>query len=348
MESKTDDFTLTMETTIRLLKVEKAAATVELIQRVYSGDTLVSAQTAQKGVPARVDADLGIVKETEETLEVAGRKLACRRADVRREVGGVPYKMRFWTCGDVPGGTVRSEGGPAGEKAPSNRMTALEWRKVTATGIQEVSTRAEGEELLKKVEDTLVRANTLRFDYARTFNGEPLKGRFAREGDRLFFTFTSERKVGGPLTHTRISDGKAFLLSVNSKKVEPFKVSPGLGANAVAVMLYGVPESLDPWSNVEEGKPLKSTVELSDVRIRGREKTGDVDATVVDTLRTRSGDPRNREYVTVWIDARRAVPLKRLVIQAGAEPDYAFRLEETFSDFEFDKPLDPSTFQVPE
>lgn len=347
IDTRTPEFTLAQEATIRLIRVDKDAAYVEVIQRVYSDDTLVSAQVSQRAIPARIEADLGIVRESEEILELAGRKFKCRRVEVRRDVGGTPFEMSFWNCPDVPGGTVKSEGGPVGEKAPSNRMTVLEWRKESPSGIDDVSTRAEAEKILKKVEETLAGAKTLRFDYARTYDGAPLNGSFAREGDRLHFSFTEERKREGPLRHTRVSDGREFALAVNERKAVKSKVQPGLGANAIAVMLHAAPESLDPWFNVEEGIPLRSAVELSDLRTRGSAKVGALEAVVLEFLRGKPGDGANRSHVTLWVDGRRLLPLKRLVIPASEEPKYVSRLEETFSNFVLDSPIPPETFQIP-
>jgi hypothetical protein len=341
--TKTPDYTLAQEATIRLLRIEKSAAIVEIVQRVYSEeDVLVSVQVSEKGIPARVDADLGVLKETEETLEIAERKLACRRSDVKREVGGVPYEMSFWLCPDVPGGTVKSQGGPAGEKAPSNLMVALEWKR---EGIDEVSTRAEAEKILKTVEDTLVGARTLRFEYARTYDGSPLKAPFAREGDRFAFTSTSERRNGVPLIHGGVCDGKTFLFSLNGAPVKRVAAKEGFGANAVAALLYGAPESMDSWGWVYEDLPVPSRAAISDARIRGKVDLGGTETILIEHLRDeRLGFKR---HVSVWVDARRFVPLKRFVLRAGSEPVFDGRLEETFSEFRLNEPIDPSIFTVP-
>lgn len=344
LDAKTADLELTQIVTIRLLRLEKDAAHVEMVQRVYFEDNLVSVQVSEKGIPSQVDADLGVVKESEETLEIAGRKLACRRSDIKRDVSGVQYIMSFWVCPQIPGGTVKSEGRPAGEKAPSNRMTVLEWRKAGEAGVDEASTRTEAENILKKVEDTLVGAKTLSLDYTHTYDGTQTKGRFAREGDRLLFTFTQPRERGGPLTHTRISDGREFVLIVNGKRTPSHKVQGGHSANAIAVLLYAAPTSLDPWSEVEEGAPPHQKSESRDFRVRGRERIADRESIVLEFMTGKAGA---RNHVTLWVDVARSVPLKRLMIRADGEPAFRGRLEETYSNVVMNEAIDPSTFVPP-
>lgn len=48
-------------------------------------------------------------KETDETLDVAGRSLACRRIDRSVMLHGAPFTITFWMSDQVPGGLVRME-----------------------------------------------------------------------------------------------------------------------------------------------------------------------------------------------------------------------------------------------
>jgi hypothetical protein len=287
---------------------------------------------------------LGVVKETDETIEIAGRKLPCRRAEVRREIDGEPYTLTFWVSPQVPGGTVKSQGGPRKEKDPTTRMLALEWRKETASEVDEVSTRREAEDALRKVEEKLSGAKTLRFGYEQLFQGTKTTGRFAREGDRLYFGWTQPRERGGPLSHTRVSDGKDFVLIINGKRgPETHKPHPGLGAHALDVILNAAATSLDPWWDVEEGRPPREKAERADLRVRGREKVGGREVIVLEFLTGKAGSGR---HLTLWVDVERGVPLKRFL--DPADGDLAFgRLEDAYSDFVFDEPIDPSTFEVP-
>ncbi len=344
IDQKTPEYELTQVVTIRLLSVDAEGAKVELTQRVYSGENTISATVGEKRVPARVTAELGIVKESDEILEIAGRKLSCRRSDVRREVGGVPFKMSFWTCPDVPGGTVKSEGGSAGEKDPLNRMVVLEWRKESSSGVDEISTCKEAKSILKQVEETLFKARTLRFDYTHTFEGKTGTGRFAREGDKIFYTLTCPRS-DTPLTHTRVSNGTELLFYVNGeRKGIARKTYAGMGANAVTLMLYAIPSSLDPWFEVEEGAPPREREELTDIRVRGRVKLGQRETIILERL---TGHPKPDRLESLWIDTGKHVPLKRESIYSREKIVFSGRLEDTYSNYVIDESLDASTFVVP-
>ncbi len=65
-------------------------------------------------------------KETEETVELAGRSLACRRIDHEATLHGQEFRVSFWTSDHVPGGLVKSEARFGTGHATKTTVTAFE------------------------------------------------------------------------------------------------------------------------------------------------------------------------------------------------------------------------------
>ncbi len=85
-------------------------------------------------------------------------------------------------------------------------------------------------------------------------------------------------------------------------------------------------------------------MELSLIRLRGRGKLGERETVV---LERGTGKDRVDRFELLWIDASRFVLLKRVSVDVGAEPKYTGRLEDAFSGYVFDEPMDPATFVFP-
>jgi hypothetical protein len=64
-------------------------------------------------------------KESEETLEVAGRQVACRRIERSTMLHGAPFSTTVWTSDQVPGGVVQMEA-TMGNQVTKTRVTAFE------------------------------------------------------------------------------------------------------------------------------------------------------------------------------------------------------------------------------
>lgn len=68
----------------------------------------------------------GAPKEADETIEVAGRSLVCRRIEHAASLHGQPLSVTFWLSDLVPGGIVRAEDRMGTGPATKTTVTAFE------------------------------------------------------------------------------------------------------------------------------------------------------------------------------------------------------------------------------
>jgi hypothetical protein len=87
--------------------------------------------TDQEDLPATTPSILKVEKGTDEEIEVAGKKVACRVLLVtkaaKESVGEIRHK--FWMKDDVPGGVVRSESVAVRQNRVVATAVALGWEK---------------------------------------------------------------------------------------------------------------------------------------------------------------------------------------------------------------------------
>ena len=82
----------------------------------------------KQDVKAKEPADkVKIEKEGDEEIEVAGKKLKCHWYELAVQAGPKPMKIKAWMTKEVPGGIVKTEMTPDGQKTMV--MSAVEWEK---------------------------------------------------------------------------------------------------------------------------------------------------------------------------------------------------------------------------
>jgi hypothetical protein len=69
-----------------------------------------------------------VPKESEETIEIAGRSLVCRRTEHAATLHGQPFSIIFWKSDQVPGGIARSETRMGTGHVTKTTVTAFEKR----------------------------------------------------------------------------------------------------------------------------------------------------------------------------------------------------------------------------
>ena len=74
-------------------------------------------------------ATLSPESEVEETIEVLGRPLPCRRIERLADVGGRKLRMTVWLSDQVPGGMARSELGFDGVSSQRTITTVVSFLK---------------------------------------------------------------------------------------------------------------------------------------------------------------------------------------------------------------------------
>ncbi len=347
IESKIEDATLTVDWTRRLVEVTPEAVTLEVVSKSFAADTLFDVSTSTLRIPSKAAAEPRPEKTGEEEIEVLGRKLKCRWMETGIELDGVPQRRRIWMSPEVPGGVVKSEGGPAGLKEPVHRLRVLEWLKVGPGGAEEVTTRKEAEDLFNKVGEKLLKAKSLQFRHTTRYGTQATsEGSVSvAEGNRINFSFTYERKTEKGFARSYVSDGTTFRRA--STGGTPFRMkTPGhLGETVVSLFLSQDPLSIDPWFLVEQGVAIPATLGLSTWRVLKRERRGEIDTVVLEYERDANGAGKRVYDVLLWIDAKASLPLRR-----SSHPREAKSIpqEETFSDFKFDGVIELERFKVPE
>jgi hypothetical protein len=68
------------------------------------------------------------IKEGEETLEIAGRKIKCKTVESKMEMQGMKITSKAWTSDEVPGMMVKSESKTEGAAEGTSKMTLVEWK----------------------------------------------------------------------------------------------------------------------------------------------------------------------------------------------------------------------------
>lgn len=222
----------------------------------------------------------------------------------------------------------------------------------------------EADKLFRGMEKKLLAAKAfeVKFDYQfekRKAKGELLVTQDNKVRLKVVGHFEEKRKAGFEL----VSDGKQvktkgarFFVASNGQpavdaggesewqttktfhKVLGSTVSRGGVWFTVVVMPYlrGGDGELDP-----DGEESKMTV--YDFKLAGAEKVGDKEAKVVRYRFGKGGGGRDDEEITLWIEAKTLLPLKRtFVLKNGGA-----RIVENYHEFRLDPKIDAKAFELP-
>jgi hypothetical protein len=119
-----------MEWTEKLKSVNENEAVLEtILVTTFKGKVTKDDKPGERKVKAKekVPRLPQVVKEGEEEIAVAGKKLACRWTVYEREEGGKKISIKTWTSDQIPGGTARMEITSGG--ASVMKRTVLAWEK---------------------------------------------------------------------------------------------------------------------------------------------------------------------------------------------------------------------------
>jgi outer membrane lipoprotein-sorting protein len=223
----------------------------------------------------------------------------------------------------------------------------------------------EAEELFKKMEERLSRAETLHVDFKSTFeqerkNKEKVSGLLS--GSIMIDRGGKARlevdgKIGGPIAACIVSDGKStVLVEKEPSPIQPSPTSPELRRNAIlhlarlggvtAVMEARRELSLAEMDRKEKPEPRETdaakTMRLRDFKKGPAEKIDGRDVTAIqyvaeDLVRN------DKALVSLWIDSVTFLPIRRRVVVE----DKGILIEETFTLFKIDEKVDPMKFELP-
>jgi hypothetical protein len=117
------------ELTVKLLELTAEKAVLERSGKVTTLGKTVEMPADKDEVKAKVDEPDKIVKEGDEEVEVAGKKLKCHWVEVAKTEEGAKVHSKAWMTKEIPGGVAKMESKPEGAKEPSQKFVALSWEK---------------------------------------------------------------------------------------------------------------------------------------------------------------------------------------------------------------------------
>jgi len=113
------------ELTYKLLELKDDVAVVEFTGKSTVGGQEYPIPAQKQEIKAKEPAEkVKILKEGDEEIEVAGKKLNCHWYEYVSKSGEKEVKGKAWMSKDIPGGMAKAE---MGEKPIV--MTAVEWEK---------------------------------------------------------------------------------------------------------------------------------------------------------------------------------------------------------------------------
>ena len=117
------------EVVLRLVQVTPQEAVVERQTRTTAEGRTIPEPPYLDKIPAKkAKADL-VLREGEEEIEVAGKKLSCRVLEMEQAAGAEKNRIKLWASNEVPGGAVKMELRKPGADAPELTVRAEGWQK---------------------------------------------------------------------------------------------------------------------------------------------------------------------------------------------------------------------------
>ena len=209
----------------------------------------------------------------------------------------------------------------------------------------------EGEELFKKMEEKVYKAKVVEFESDSDIAGQQkgsmnLKATTA-EGNKVNFSITIE--FGGRKQVMRaVADGKngrQFEGDKAGKREEtPRQIGVGLTTMVTRAGLVPIGKGggEDPFKADQFDKD--KVLPLSDFKLGAKEKVGDVEAQAVE-YKVTLGEKGEKVPVTVWIDTKTNLPVKRVV--EITERGQKTKMTETIKTFKLDGKVEDKTFELP-
>jgi hypothetical protein len=206
----------------------------------------------------------------------------------------------------------------------------------------------EAEQLFHKMEAKLDQARALDLSFEITYgeaalrNGQRLKGTLAAmSGNKLRLQVRGGKT--NETVHLRLSDGTQAILMVEGDegKPKPDKTPKNLTANFLTVVeRSGVLMALLPPVLAKVDDDHKAMFPVSGFKLGDKEKVGERETQRIDYVLGVKGQ-KTTYPVTVWIDLKTGLPVKRLVSDGGL-PWFTETYELTL-----DGKLDPKVFELP-
>ena len=117
------------EVTVRLVQATPEQVVVERTTRTRLGARTVAEAPFLEAIPARKARTGAILREGEEEIEAAGRRLRAKVLELEQREGERVLRVKVWASPEVPGGAVKMDVRPAGADRPELVLEAVEWER---------------------------------------------------------------------------------------------------------------------------------------------------------------------------------------------------------------------------
>lgn len=204
----------------------------------------------------------------------------------------------------------------------------------------------EGEKLFRQMEEKLLKAKALKAAVEADFKGEGKEGKLkatARlaEGNKARLELNMD--FGGKdISMTLVSDGASAQMAMLGKSKEvpvPKNLDRLLRMAAARAGLFGVTTMAFRPKKDGDLDPDK-LLRISDFKAEAGEKVNGRDTKVVKYKLDIEGEPKSAQ-VTLWIDAKTLLPVKRTI-----RPEGEGMVTENYTEMAVDAKIDPKTFEL--
>jgi hypothetical protein len=117
------------EVVLRLVSVTPQEVVVERQTRTTAEGRTVPEAPYFERIPAKKARADVVLREGEEEIEVAGKKLPCKVLEMEQAAGAEKNRIKLWASSEVPGGAVKMELRKPGADAPELTVKAEGWQK---------------------------------------------------------------------------------------------------------------------------------------------------------------------------------------------------------------------------
>jgi outer membrane lipoprotein-sorting protein len=209
----------------------------------------------------------------------------------------------------------------------------------------------EAEDLVRKMEDKLLKAKTIALKVKVKMEGEvksEMKGELLIELAAHKLRYEVEGQAGGsPAQREVLSNGvkmKSYGFD-GAYWVEDLNASLS-GTNFVAAFTrLGLHRGIELGGSIRGGFDVQKQTTTSGVKAVRREKVGGKDTLVTEvTVRLVTSGGTSDQKVTLWIDEKTWLPVKSFRDMSG---ELQWTLTEEFTEFHLDESIEPGKFQFP-
>jgi outer membrane lipoprotein-sorting protein len=209
----------------------------------------------------------------------------------------------------------------------------------------------EAEKLFRQMETQLLKAKAVECTYEMQSDAEKnfnMKGTLLAEGNKFRLEIISDIE-GASEKITVLTDG-VKLVTLGEKSTRDPEAAPKWLPQGMRIAFVRSGFLMSSFFASRRAAQLKEfkvedQLRVSEFKIMQKDKIGDKEAQAVQYTLTMAGTKEPPMTVTVWLDTKTNLPLKRVL--NGMKGDKKVTLTETYTKVELDGKLDPKQFELP-